>query len=80
MSANRARLTIRLGAAWRPYTPALLGWEMLGTVERGDGDVGALARSPHGIYCQVNAEVRRSLDQRKVQAALNAARAQTSTA
>jgi hypothetical protein len=50
----------------------LIGWQMLGTVERGAGDVGALARSPHGIYCQVNAGVARSLDQRKVVAALAA--------
>jgi hypothetical protein len=41
MSANRARLTIRLGAAWQPYTSALVGWDMLGTVERGEGDLGA---------------------------------------
>jgi|APDOM4702015191_1054821.scaffolds.fasta_scaffold125244_2 hypothetical protein len=71
MSGGHAkRLTITLGAAWRPYTPALPGWEMLGTVTRGEGDVGALARSPRGIYCQVNAGVCRSLDQRKVLAAL----------
>ena len=72
MSDNRARLTVRLEAAWRLYTPALPGWEMLGTVERGAGDVGALARSPVGIYCQANAGVCRSLDQRKVMAAISA--------
>ena len=65
------RLTIRLEAAWL-YTRALPGWEMLGTVERGEGDVGALARSPQGIYQQANAGVCRSLDQRKVKAALAA--------
>jgi hypothetical protein len=73
MSGGHAkRLTIRLGAAWQPYTPTPAGWHMLGTVERGIGDVGALARSPAGIYCQINAGVCRSLDQRKVAAALNA--------
>jgi hypothetical protein len=77
MSANRARLTIRLGAAWQPYTSALVGWDMLGTVERGEGDLGALARSELGVYCQVNAGVARSLDQRK---ALAAIAAQTETA
>jgi hypothetical protein len=71
MSDNRARLTVRLDAAWRLYTHALPGWEMLGTVERGVGDVGALARSKIGIYQQVNAGVCRSLDQRKVMAAIN---------
>ena len=73
MSGGHAkRLTIRLEAAWRLYTRALPGWEMLGTVERGEGDVGALARSPQGIYQQANAGVCRSLDQRKVKAALAA--------
>jgi hypothetical protein len=71
MSGGHAkRLTVRLGAAWRPFTPALPGWEMLGTVTRGEADVGALARSPIGVYCQVNAGVCRSLDQRKLSAAL----------
>ena len=74
MSDNRARLTVRLDAAWRMYTPSLPGWEMLGTVERGAGDMGALARSPIGIYQQVNAGVCRSLDQRKVVAAINGVR------
>ncbi len=72
MSANRARLTVRLGPAWRLYTHALPNWDILGTVERGEGDVGALARSAAGIYCQVNAGVCRSLDQRKVMAAISA--------
>jgi hypothetical protein len=45
---------------------------MLGTVTRGEADTGALARSPRGIYCQVNNQVARSLDQRKVLAALAA--------
>jgi hypothetical protein len=68
--SNRQRLTVRLGADWKPHTSALAGWEMLGTVERGAGDVGALARSPQGEYWQVNAQVARSLNQRKVLAAL----------
>jgi hypothetical protein len=73
MSGGHAKhLTITLGAAWQPYTPALIGWEMLGTVTRGEADTGALARSPRGDYCQVNNQVARSLDQRKVLAALAA--------
>jgi hypothetical protein len=79
MGGERARLTIRLGAAWRPYTPALPGWEMLGTVTRGEADTGALARSQSGIYCQLNAGVCRSLDQRKVRAALDYAAARNNS-
>ena len=77
MSDNRARLTVRLEAAWRLYTNPVPGWEMLGTVERGTGDVGALARSPMGVYQQVNAGVCRSLDQRKVIAAITSEQAAT---
>ena len=74
MSGGHAKHpTIRLEATWRLYTRALPGWEMVSTVERGgEGDVGALTRSPQGIYQQANAGVCRSLDQRKVKAALAA--------
>ena len=73
MSGGHAkRLTIRLEAAWRLYTRALPGWRVRPQFERGEGDVGALARSPQGIYQQANASVCRSLDQRKVKAALAA--------
>lgn len=73
MPARRDRVTVALGAAWRPYTHALADWHMLGTVTRGAGDTGALARSQAGIYCQVNHGVARSLNQRKVLAAIAAA-------
>lgn len=43
---------------------------MLGIVQRGDLTTGALARSATGQYAQVNAGVVRTLDQRKVKAAL----------
>ena len=42
---------------------------MIGTIQRGV-EIGALGLSPAGIYAQVNASVVRSLDQRKVVAAL----------
>lgn len=72
---NRARLTVDLRGNWRLYAGAgwpVWGWQMLGTVERGEGDVGALARSPAGAYCQVNAGAVRSLSQHKIEAAMAA--------
>jgi len=69
---NRGRLAVVLGGNWRLYTHQLTGWEMLGTVERGM-EVGALGKSPAGIYVQVNAGAIRSLDQRKIKAAIDGA-------
>lgn len=71
--ASRGRLTVLLGGPWRLYTHPLAGWEMLGTVQRGM-EIGALARSPAGIYAQINAGAVRSIDQRKVAAAIEASR------
>lgn len=71
---NRSRLHIDRVGNWRLYAGAgwpLPGWQMLGTVTRGGGDLGALGLSPAGVYCQVNEGAVRSLDQRKVIAALN---------
>ena len=71
--SNRDRLTITPGGPWRLYqNSALPGWEMLGTVQRSDYEIGALARSQAGVYCQINAGAVRALDQRKVAAALAA--------
>jgi hypothetical protein len=70
---NRSRLTIDQRGAWKLYAGAgwpPAGWTMHGTVTRGIGDTGALALSPAGVYCQVNAGAVRSLEQRKVVAAL----------
>jgi hypothetical protein len=68
---NRARLTVDLSGNWRIYTNTLpTGASALGTVTRGIGDTGALVRTQAGIYVQCNAGVLRSLDQRKVAAAL----------
>ena len=70
MSTNRDRLTITLGGPWRLYQYAApVGWQMLGTVQRGM-EIGALAESPAGLLVQLNAGVARALDQRKVRAAL----------
>lgn len=43
---------------------------MLGTIQRGM-NMGALALSPVGIYAQLNAGAVRTLDQRKMLAALS---------
>lgn len=44
---------------------------MLGTIQRGM-EIGALGISPAGIYAQINAGAVRSIDQRKVAAAIAA--------
>ena len=70
---NRGRYTAQIDGPWRLYTrvcPA--GWQMIGTIQRGLA-IGALALSPVGIYCQVNAGAIRALDRRKVLAALQGA-------
>lgn len=70
---NRSRIKVNKQGNWKLYAGGgwpLRGWTMLGTVERGIGDVGALALSPAGHYCQINAGAVRSLDQRKVVTAL----------
>lgn len=73
MVSNRARLTIILGGPWRLYQHAALpGWEMLGTVQRGD-EIGALARNKStGVLVMMRAGAASILDQRKAGAALAA--------
>lgn len=72
VSDGRGRLAVTPGGPWRLYQHAPLpGWTMLGTVQRGMV-IGALARSAAGVYAQINGGAVRSLDQRKVQAALDA--------
>ena len=70
---NRARLHIDKFGNWNLYAgkgwpPP--GWQMLGTVRRGESDIGALGLSPAGVYCQINNCSVRGLNQRKVVAAL----------
>ena len=73
---NRGRYTVVLGGNWRLYTnSAPAGCTMLGTITRGETETGALALTEAGIYNIINARVFRSLDQRKVVAALADARA-----
>lgn len=69
---NRGRLTVLLGGPWRIYTHPLAGWEMIGTVQR-DLEIGALGLSRAGLYAQINAGVVRTLDQRKIKAAVDGA-------
>lgn len=73
---NRGRITVDTTGNWRLYTNTLpAGAESLGTVTRGAGDTGALIRyTASGQYAQLNAGAVRTLDQRKVTAALEASR------
>ena len=68
---NRGRITIDPAGAWRLYATTIpAGAEVLGTITQGP-EIGALIRyRSTGLYAQLNAGAVRSLDQRKVQAAL----------
>lgn len=68
---SRARLIVTPGGPWRHYQyVAPPGWEMLGTVQRGD-EIGALARNKAtGNLVMMRAGAISVLDQRKAQAAL----------
>lgn len=72
--SNRAKLAVTPGGPWRLYQHAPLpGWDMLGTVQRGD-EIGALARAKAtGNLVMVRAGAVSMLDQRKALAALDAA-------
>lgn len=72
---NRGRLTIDTAGAWQLYATTIpASAEVLGTITRGIGDTGALIRYPAtGQYAQLNAGSIRSLDGRKVAAALGTA-------
>lgn len=69
---NRGRLAVDSDGDWRLYTQTFPpGALPLGTVTRADGSTGALARIERtGAYVQVNAGAARSLDGRKMAAAL----------
>lgn len=68
---NRARVHIEQPGKPKLYNPVdLKGFETLGVVTQGDF-TGALVRNINtGIYCMANAGVLRSLDQRRIKAAL----------
>jgi hypothetical protein len=69
---NRGRYTVQIDGPWRLYTRICpTGWEMLGTIQRGM-EIGALAKSPVGVYAQINASAIRTLDQSKIKAILGA--------
>ncbi len=72
-SDNRARLVIDRQGPWALYwgnRPLPVGATAHGVVQRGDADTGALIRTAAGLYVQGNAGAIRTLDQRKVLAAL----------
>ena len=65
--------SIDAGGAWGFYHPMRVpkGWRMLGTIQcSSDNSIGALGRSPAGLYAQITAGGVRLLDQRAVAAAL----------
>lgn len=69
---NRSRITVDTAGNWKLYSNTVpAGAEALGTVTRGIGDTGALIRyTETGKYAQLNAGAIRTLDGRKVAAAL----------
>ena len=77
--SNRGRLTVQIDGPWRLYTVTIpKGSRALGTVTRDGLDTGALVLiEATGLYVQVNVGVIRSLDQRKVKAALAASATET---
>lgn len=67
---NRGRYTVQMGGPWRLYTRTIpAGWACIGTIQRGL-EMGALMRSPAGVYAQINAGCVKTLDQRKVLACI----------
>lgn len=73
--SNRGRLAVDTNGDWRLYTNTIpANSTPLGTVTRDESDIGALVRiEATGVYVQVNAGAVRSLDGRKVAAALGTA-------
>lgn len=71
---HNGSITVDPDGKWQIYTNTLpAGADPLGTVTRDNGDTGALARIERtGAYVQVNAGAVRTLDGRKVAAALGA--------
>ena len=72
---NRGRLAVDTNGNWRLYTNTIpANSTAIGTVTRDGTDTGALVRiDSTGLYVQVNAGAIRSLDGRKVAAALGTA-------
>jgi hypothetical protein len=71
------KYSIDPSGAWRHYHPRAVpaGWRMLGTVRcQSDDSIGALGRSPAGLYAQINASNVRLLDQSAVADALRGVR------
>ena len=67
------KYSIDPSGAWRHYHPRPVpaGWQMLGTVRcQSDDSIGALGRSPAGLFAQINAAGVRLLDQHAVADAL----------
>ncbi len=64
-------LTIDLNGDWRNYQPApVSGWEIIGTVRSGS-DMGALGKSPFGMFAMINNGTVTPIDKAKIDAELN---------
>lgn len=73
---HRSRLAVQVPGKPSIYLlPAGMptGWEILGTVTDADGTGALIRNKATGIYCRYNAGAIRSLQQRKVEAALASA-------
>jgi len=65
--------TVNVAGAWRRYHPKEVpkGWRILGTIEhQHDHSMGALGRSPDGLYAVIRGDKVYMLDQRAVADAL----------
>lgn len=69
---NRGRITVNLDGNWQLYTNTIPADSTpIGVITRGDSDTGALVKiNSTGLYVQVNAGAIRSVDGRKVSAAI----------
>lgn len=77
---NRGRLSVDIHGPWRFYTRTIPpGCTTLGVVTR-DRETGALVRTPAGLLVLVAAGALLSLDQRKAEAALQRAQAESHAA
>lgn len=72
--AARPVTKVRRDGNWSVHAPAMwekCGWAMLGTIDPGNGSVGALARAPRGgHFYKINGSSVSGLNQRDVIAAL----------
>jgi hypothetical protein len=64
---------ITLGEGWRQFAFPREDVELLGVIRR-NIEIGALARTPEGLYLQVNGDMRQTLNKSRVEALLRSAK------